>query len=711
MHRVTSPHPVAPYPQALRTDLTETIHGLTISDPYRWLEDTASPQTRSWSAAQDALFQRARSGWHGHRGLRARIAELSATGAIDPPIWRGGRSFFTRRMPDQEHAVLVTVDESGGERVLVDPIKLDPAGTTTLDGWEPSPSGRLVAYQISEGGTEESVTRIMNVATGEVVDGPIDRTRYTDISWLADESGYYFTRRLAPELVPPNETQFHRRVYLHRLGADPEQDAMVFGEGSKLTCYHYASISADGRWLQVSSNEGTEPNNDVYLADLSGADPAAPPFKPVQVGVVATTYLYPARGDSPLAGQAFVFTTLDAPRGRICTTSTHDPAPDAWQALIPEDPEAVIENVTVLDGPEVERPLLLVARIRHAISEITVHDAFTGEQLGTVPLPSVGAVGFLTSRRSGGHEAWFTYTDFGTPPRVYRYDARTGETTLWADTPGKPHTPVVHTRQVEYSSKDGTTVRMFIVSGAPNDVPDQPRPTLLYGYGGFNISMPPEYTVSALSWVEGGGVYAVANLRGGGEEGEQWHRAGTFGNKQNVFDDFHAAAQHLIDQGWTTPDQLAIHGGSNGGLLVGAALTQHPERYRAVACSAPLLDMVRYELFGLGESWNVEYGSAADPEQLADLFAYSPVHNVHEHVEYPAVLFTVFDGDTRVDPFHARKLCAALQWATSGDPAQRPILLRRETGVGHGARAISRRIDLLADTVAFLANHTGLALG
>lgn len=709
--RVTSPHPIAPYPQAPRDEITEVIHGLTISDPYRWLEDPTSPQTRAWSAAQDTLFQKARAGWNGHRRLRARIAELAATGAIDPPVWRGERSFFTRRLPDQEHAVLVTVDESGAERVLVDPVALDPAGTTTLDGWYPSPSGRLIAYQISEGGTEESVTRIMNVATGEVVDGPIDRTRYTEVSWLADDSGYYFTRRLAPDLVPPNETQFHRRVYLHRLGTDPEQDTMVFGEGSKLTCYHHASISADGRWLQVSSSEGTEPNNDLYLADLAGADPAAPPFKPVQVGVAATTYLYPARGDSPLGEQLLVFTTLDAPRGRICVTSPHDPVPDAWRELIPEDPEAVIENLVVLDGPELERPVLLVARIRHAISEITVHDAFTGEQCGTVPLPSVGTTEALTARRTGGHEAWFIYTDFGTPPRVYRYDARTAETTLWADTPGKPKSPKVYTRQVEYTSKDGTTVRMFIVSGDPNDVPDRTRPTLLYGYGGFNVSLPPEYVASALAWVEAGGVYAVANLRGGGEEGEQWHRAGTFGEKQNVFDDFHAAAQYLIDRSWTTSDQLAIQGGSNGGLLVGAALTQHPERYRAVACSAPLLDMVRYELFGLGESWNVEYGSAADPEQLAALFAYSPVHNVNAGTEYPAVLFTVFEGDTRVDPLHARKLCAALQWATSGDPVRRPILLRRETGVGHGARAISRRIDLAADTLAFLANHAGLALG
>jgi prolyl oligopeptidase len=699
------------YPEAQREGITETIHGLTISDPYRWLEDATSARTESWSLAQDALFEHTRAGWTGREGVRGRIAELTATGAVSPPVWRGGRSFLTRRLPEQEHPVLLTVDENGAERVLIDPIALNPAGTTTLDAWSPSPSGRLMAYQISEGGTEESVTRVLNVATGMIVEGPIDRTRHSPVTWLDDESGFYYTRRLAPELLPPDETQFHRRVYLHRLGTDPDQDPLIFGDGTKLTCYHYAQVSADGRWLQISSSEGTEPHNDLYLADLSGADPAAPPLKPVQVGVDAESHLVPARADGPLAGLALVLTTLDAPRRRICVTSSGDPAPDAWRELIPEDPNAVIEDLALLDGPGLDRPLLLVVRIRHAINEITVHDATSGEQLGTVPLPSVGTVSGLTARRGGSHEAWFMYTDFGTPSRVYHYDGRSGETALWADAPGKPAIPTVYTRQVEYSSKDGTTVRMFIVSGDPDDLPERPRPTLLYGYGGFNISLPPEYATSTLAWVEAGGVYAIANLRGGGEEGEDWHRAGTFGHKQNVFDDFHAAAEYLVDRGWTTADRLGIQGGSNGGLLVGAALTQRPDLYRAVVCSAPLLDMVRYELFGLGASWSVEYGSAAEPDELAALFAYSPVHNVREGTEYPAVLFTVFEGDTRVDTLHARKLCAALQWATAGDPAERPILLRRELGVGHSTRAVTRRVDLTADALTFLANHVGLRLG
>lgn len=697
------------YPEARRADITETMHGLIISDPYRWLEDPASAETEAWSEAQDALFERERAGWPARDTLRERIAQLCTTGAISSPVWRGERRFLTRRLPEQEHPVLLTIDETGAERVLVDPIALNPAGTTTLDDWTASPSGRLVSYQVSEGGTEESVLWVMDVATGEVVDGPIDRTRFMQVAWLHDESGYYYTRRLAPELVPPDQTQLHRRIYLHRIGTDPDDDVLIYGDGARMTDYHFASMSVDGRWLQISTSEGTEPHNDLYIADLTGADPAIPPLKPVHVGIDAQSYLVPARADSPLAGTALVLTTLDAPRGRICVTSTDDPTPDAWRELVGEDPNVVVEDFVVLDGPELDRPLLLVARVRYSISEIIVHDAATGEIHGTVPMPYLGTISGLTARPGGGHEAWFTYTDFGWPARVYRYDARTGETTLWADTPGKPATPKAYTRQVRYRSKDGTYVRMFIICAEPNDVPpEQPRPTILYGYGGFNISLRPEYSASIAAWIEAGGVYAVASLRGGGEQGEQWHRAGILGNKQNVFDDFHAAATYLVDKGWTTPSRLGIHGGSNGGLLVGAALTQRPELYRAVVCSAPLLDMVRYERFGLGQTWNVEYGTADDPEQLAALLAYSPVHNVREGAEYPAVLFTVFEGDTRVDPLHARKLCAALQWATSGDPAERPILLRRETGVGHSIRAVSRGVDLTADTLAFLAHHTAL---
>jgi prolyl oligopeptidase len=314
----------------------------------------------------------------------------------------------------------------------------------------------------------------------------------------------------------------------------------------------------------------------------------------------------------------------------------------------------------------------------------------------------VGTIGGISERPEGGHEAWFGYTDNTTPPTIQRYDARTGETALWAASPGAVEVPAVNTERMTYRSADGSEIHMLVIS---KPGVEGPRPTVLYGYGGFGLSMTPGYSASILSWVEQGGAYAIAQLRGGGEEGEEWHRAGMLANKQNVFDDLHAAAEHLIATGVTTASQLAISGGSNGGLLVGAALTQRPELYAAVVCSAPLLDMIRYELFGLGATWNVEYGTVEKPDEFAWLHAYSPYHNVREGVSYPATLFTVFQSDTRVHPLHAWKMCAALQYAQASD---RPILLRNEVEAGHGARAVSKTIELAADQLTFLAYHTGL---
>ncbi len=326
-----------------------------------------------------------------------------------------------------------------------------------------------------------------------------------------------------------------------------------------------------------------------------------------------------------------------------------------------------------------------------------------GSGSGTFPCPA-SSVGSITARPEGGTEAWFTYTDYTSPTAVYRYDARTHDVVLWQKSPGTVEAPPVRTEQVTYTSRDGTPVRMLVVS--PPDR-EGPRPAILYGYGGFGISLTPAYSASILAWVAAGGVYAVASLRGGLEEGEEWHRAGMLGNKQNVFDDCHAAAEYLVDAGFTTREQLSVMGGSNGGLLVGAAITQRPELYAAAVCSAPLLDMVRYEQFGLGQLWSVEYGSASDPEALQWLLAYSPYHNVREGVRYPATLFTVFENDTRVDPLHARKMCAALQHATSAAPEEAPILLRRETDVGHSTRSVSRSVRLAADQLAFLAITPG----
>jgi prolyl oligopeptidase len=691
---------VPTYPDAPRLDLVDDLHGRPVPDPYRWLEDKDDERTLAWSAAQDELMDAERAQWTATDRFREHITELLQGGFVSPPYRRGERTFFMRRTGDQQFPVLWTIDPDGTERVLIDPIALDPAGLTTLDSWQPSKEGDLLAYQLSEGGTEESIVRVMDVATGEVVDGPIDRARYSPIAWLPGGKAYYYVRRIDPSLVPEDEQQFHRRVYLHQVGADTATDVEIFGAGRVITNYYGVSVSRDGRWLQISSQEGTEPRNDLWIADLTTSPLEAPTLVDVQIGVDAQTGLHLGRD-----GRAYVSTDRDAPRGRLAVTDPTSPAYENWVDLLAEDPTAVLEDIAILDGDELERPLLVAAWTRHSVGELTLHDLATGEKIRDIELPGVGTLGGLVEQPDGGPVIWFVYTDYTTQPHVYTFDGRTGAVELFAAPPGLVDVPRVHSRQVTYTSADGTEVRMFILS--PADGPDRPRPTILYGYGGFGIPMHPGYSATMLSWVAAGGVYAVACLRGGGEEGEEWHRAGMLGSKQNVFDDFHAAAEWLQREGWTTREQLAINGGSNGGLLVGAALTQRPDLYGTVVCAAPLLDMVRYVTSELGRTWTVEYGDPDVPEELDWLLAYSPYHNVAEGRDYPATMFMVFGNDTRTDPMHGRKLCAALQHATGGE---RPILIRAEANVGHGARAMSKSVDEGAEMLAFTARWTGLEL-
>lgn len=691
------------YPPATRLDIQETLHGHTVRDPYRWLEDADSTETKEWSSAQDDLYNQLSADYENHDWFADQVRSLMGAGHVGVPVWRGERRFVSRRAPGQEHAVLHVQDADGAERVLVDPGALDPSGLTTLDAWRPSPDGRLLAYQLSEGGDEESLLRVVDVDSGELVDGPVDRTRYSPVAWLPDGSAFYYVRRLPADQVPEGEESYHRRVYLHRVGTSADQDALVFGQGRGKTEYYGVSVSEDGRWLTLTSVKGTSSATSAWIADLAEGTLESPRLVTVQDGVDADLSLHVGRD-----GRLYLFTDREAPRGRLCVADPTAPGYENWTTLVAEDPEAVLEGHALLDGEELGSPELLLVWSRHAISEISRHDPGTGVRLGTLPMPGLGSLGGLSSRPEGGHEAWFGYTDNTHPSSVYHYDARSGEVTLWADPPGEIDLPEVHTEQVAFTSGDGTTVRMLVVSPA---APAQgPRPTILYGYGGFQISLTPGYSAAILAWVRAGGVYAVANLRGGLEEGEEWHRGGMLANKQNVFDDCAAAAEHLISSGTTSPERLAIMGGSNGGLLVGTMITQRPELFTAAVCSAPLLDMVRYERFGLGQLWNVEYGSADKPEELGWLLGYSPYHNVRAGTRYPATLFTVFDNDTRVDPLHARKLCAEMQQATSAPIEERPVLIRREAEVGHSSRSVSRSVALTAEQLAFLSHHLGLSV-
>jgi prolyl oligopeptidase len=681
------------YPEAPRGDGADELHGHRVPDPYRWLEDATSPETQAWSEAQDRLVRDFLDGLPGRDLLRRRLTHLVSPGMVTVPVLRGQRAFFLRRAGDQEHAVLVVREPGGDERVLIDPASIDPEGTTTLDAWAPSREGALLAYQLSEGGNEESSLRVMDVDTGRIVDGPIDRTRYSSVAWLPGGEALYLVRKLPTDAVPEGEEQFHRRIYLHRVGEDPASDELVFGEGRDKTEYLDVSVSRDGRWLLVSGSLGTAPRNDLYLADLEGDGE----LRPIQERVDVTT------SGRVRDGILYLFTNRDAPRFRICVADPSDPAtlqPEGWRDLIPE-------SEAVLSGFALTEDAIVVASTEHAVSRVHVHDRRTGAVRREIELPGLGSVAGLTSRPEGGDEVWIGYTDFTTAPQVYRSTVSRDGIELWEDSPGHAaETVQVVARQVFYRSKDGTEVPMFVIHRKDVSA-DRARPTILYGYGGFNISQSPAYSAGILAWVERGGVFAVACLRGGSEEGEAWHRAGMREAKQNVFDDFIAAGEWLASNGWTSPAHLGIYGGSNGGLLVGAALTQRPDLFQAVVCSAPLLDMVRYEKFGLGVTWNDEYGSADRPDELQWLLSYSPYHKVVKQTDYPAVLFTVFDSDTRVDPLHARKMCAALQWATVGD---RPVLIRREVKVGHGARSLTREIELAIDRNAFFATQLGLWL-
>jgi prolyl oligopeptidase len=732
------------YPVARRLDLVEDLFGRQVADPYRWLEDADSAETSDWLAAEARLWDGYRDGLPRRQEFAARVRELLRVGSVGLPAWRGATRFYTRRDPDQEHAVLYACDltgqdgtgrdgtgqdsrgqdatgqgatgrdsagRDGAERVLIDPVAVDPAGRTTLDAWQPDKEGRLLAYQLSRGGNEESLLHVLDVATGKQVDGPIDRCRYSGVAWLPGGKAFYYTRRLPPDAVPGGESQYHRRVYLHAVGTPPEEDTEVFGAGRDKMTYYGASVSLDGRWLIISASVGTAPREDIWIADLGASDPAAPALVPLMTGLDAMASPRVGRD-----GKLYVFTDLDAPRGRICVADPSAPDPGSWRDLVGEDPSAVLRSYAILDGAELDRPVLVVSRTRHAVSEVSVHDLATGAPLSALELPGIGTVGGIGERPEGGHEAWFGYTDYTTPPVVLRYDAAAGALSTWAVSPGVAgagtggaaagRAPAVTASQVTYHSADGTPVRMVIIEPAGESRPRSGmRSCILYGYGGFDISQTPGYSASILAWVEAGGVYAVAGLRGGSEEGEEWHRAGMLDRKQNVFDDFHAAAEYLIAEGVTAPSRLAVWGGSNGGLLVGAAVTQRPELFTAAICSAPLLDMVRYERFKIGETWNVEYGSASKPAELGWLLGYSPYHRVRDGADYPAVLFTVFSNDTRVDPLHGYKMAAALQHATA---SERPVLLRAEGQVGHGQRAVSFTAGLAGDCLAFVAEQTGL---
>jgi prolyl oligopeptidase len=670
--------------------VVDTLHGVEIADPYRWLEDGASDEVRTWDAAQTARAEAILSAQPGFADLRARIAELLRVGAVEPPvvIAREGlpsRYFHRRQSPTEDQPVLYVRDGHDGEdRVVLDPNAHATDGTVALDWWTPSWDGKLLAYGLSEGGTEDSTLRVRDVDRG--VDLPatevIQHTRYASIAWLPDGSGFFYSRYPRKGAVPDGEERYRRSIYEHKIGRDAALDPLVFGEGGDLSDMPFIEISPSGRWLVALVHRGWS-RRELHLRDLHAGPDA--PWYPLAVPVETGAYDAIVRDDHLL-----VRTNEDAPTYRLFRVDPERPERAAWREILAPSRDVLASVTSIGDD-------LVAVYLRDARSVVKRFSA-DGAPRGEIALPTLGAVHTL-SGAAGGREAYFDFTSFAIPSRVYRIDLATGEAAIWADVQAPIDPDAFTVDQERATSRDGTSISMFVTRRI--DVPrDGTAPAILAGYGGFSASQMPGWNGARYAFLERGGVHVLANLRGGGEYGEAWHRAGMLEQKQNVFDDAIAIAERMIETRLTSPDRLAIMGGSNGGLLVGAVVTQRPDLFRAAVCLVPLLDMVRYHRFLIAQLWVPEYGSAEDPAQFPWIHAYSPYHRVEEGTRYPAMLFSTAEGDTRVDPLHARKMVAMMQWATASD---RPVLLRIEADAGHGAgKPISKRIDESAMIYSFL---------
>jgi prolyl oligopeptidase len=698
--------------------LSSTVSGAP-ADPYRWLEDGDAPAVARWTEAQNAATRKALDHLPGRAALEERLGRLYAIGSLGAPVSRPHpageagkpgkagkpakpgnerRYFYTRRDGAQNQAVLYVRDGlHGADRALVDVNQERADGTRALDWWFPSDDGRRVAYGTSDDGSEESLLRVRDVENGQDLVDQIPRTRACSLAWLPDGSGFYYTRYPKPGQVPAGEEAYHRGVFLHRLADDPAHDVKIFGEGRDRTDWPSVDLSPGGRWLVVSVAQGWT-KSEVHLFDMHAALGSGAVRQPVAVAAGED-----ARFDvvEALDDRIYLLTTSGAPRGRIFAVDPQHPARGQWREVIPEGPD-VLERAVYFHGG------LAVGYLHDAAARLSIFDPVKGAAGARreVPLPGLGALTALSGARDVA-ELFYGFTGFFAPTSIF--DVQLGaapKSVVWRALEAPVDPAAFEVERVMVSSRDGTRVPLFLAhkKGLPRD---GTHPALLTGYGGFDVNMLPAWTPSAIPFLERGGTYALAILRGGGEYGESWHRAGMLANKQNVFDDFIAAATWLVAERVTTADRLAISGGSNGGLLVGAALTQRPELFRAVICGVPLLDMLRYHLFRIAALWIPEYGSPDDPVAARWLAAYSPYQRVRDGVKYPAVFLHAAASDTRVDPMHARKMAARLQAATASGL---PVLLQVESKAGHGAgKPLRKVIAQLVDQWSFLFAQLGIS--
>jgi prolyl oligopeptidase len=695
--------PEAP-PEAEKRPVIDIFHGTKVLDNYRWLENSSSPETQKWVTEELAYTRALLDPLPGREAIHERLTDLLAIGSVTPPELGGKYYFYTRREGMQNQPILyVREGLNGADRVLVDANRLAADGTVALDWFQPSENGRYLAYGTSAGGSEMSTLHIIETKTATVLADTIERTRAASLAWAHDNRGFYYTRYPKKGDVPAGQEMYNRHVFYHQLETDPDTDDKIFGEGRDPEDWPNVHLSNDGRWLLIDVEQGWT-KSELFLTDLKeGTAPTR----------VTTGKNFVYRGEV-YEGKLYITTNEDAPRYRVFVTEAGNYDREAWKEIIPQT-DAVLQGAAVFGSK------LYAQYEQNASSQLKLFD-LDGKKLADLALPALGTV-FQASGRWNRDEIFYGFQSFTVPPSIYRIELKPAQfvsgknsydvvanPTVWTKVDAPSIDPAGYdVAQEWFKSKDGTRVPMFVVHKKGLQKNGH-NPTLLTGYGGFNVSLTPTFSRTAYLWMEHGGVYAVANLRGGAEFGEDWHRAGMLDKKQNVFDDMIAAAEHLTSEKYTDSNHLAIQGGSNGGLLMGAMITQRPELFRAVVCQVPLLDMLHYQDFQIAKLWIPEYGSAENPEQFPWLYAYSPYHHVKAGAEYPAILFMTADTDTRVDPMHAKKMAALMQAeAKNGASKTRPILLRIETKAGHGAgKPVTKQIEEFTDVFAFLFWQLGM---
>lgn len=675
------------YPPARTEAVIDTLHGRAVADPYRWMENVEEAGVRSWIDAQNSLTRRVLDRIPSRSAFEKRLAELLSIGTIGVPKVAGKRYFYEKRQGNENQPVLYWREGALGEpKVLLDPNSLSAEGIVAVDWWFPSRDGHLFAYGLSEGGSEQSTLHVLDVDTGKKLKDTIAHTRGSSVAWLPDGTGFYYMRFPKPGDVPKGEEHFHSRILFHMLGGDPASDPVVFGEGRDMQDWLWCDLSDDGRFLVIHVSQ-TARKTSLFVKDLRTKDGE---FVDVSGDIDAHFF------GTVLDDSLYIQTDDGAPNYRLFKTSAADPRRAHWKEIIPEG-RFKLEQA-VFAGRRI-----FASYLENAASRLYECDA-DGKLLREIPLPGIGTV-YDIGGEWRGSECFFGFTSFFVPQTVYRVDIGTDRVDVHDRVGSTVDASRYEAEQVWCRSKDGTPVPMFVIR-SKDAVLDGTNPAILYGYGGFDVPMTPGYSKTMIPWLEAGGIYAIANLRGGGEFGEEWHRAGMLERKQNVFDDFLAAAERLFVEKYTAPARLAIFGGSNGGLLIGAIVTQRPDICAAAVCAVPVLDMMRYHLFSVGRYWITEYGDPGKAEEFEYLIRYSPYHNVTDGAHYPAILLTTAESDSRVDPAHAMKMTARLQAATA---SENPVLLRFETKAGHGIGApVQKVIDEYADYLSFIAWRLGM---